>query len=189
MVAWFQDEWLDHFSSEPHSESKPSKRDRLTRRLYLDTMGGELQELLRYGDRNSMAWSRELRQPFLDHRLAEFLFALPPQYKLSNGETKVVFRTAMQHLVPRSILVRQDKLGYQAPLATWLKGALADWVHGSLGEASSELSGRVVKDPVARFRGMQKIDDEYAWRALFSLLTLGETKRQLQQVRCLPAVR
>ena len=80
-----------------------TKRDALTRKLYADSMQGELQELLRYGDRNSMAWSREVRQPFLDHRLAELVFALPSDYKLYEGETKVVMRHAFKDLIPPSI--------------------------------------------------------------------------------------
>ena len=63
---WWDSAWLAEFVDEPPPELPAARRDKLTRKLYADTMRGGLQELLRYGDRNSMAWSREVRQPFLD---------------------------------------------------------------------------------------------------------------------------
>ena len=67
MAVWWDRDWLEAHAGERPPETRAEGRDALTRRLYHDTMEGELQELLRYGDRNSMAWSREVRQPFLDH--------------------------------------------------------------------------------------------------------------------------
>jgi asparagine synthetase B (glutamine-hydrolysing) len=180
MAKWWQEDWLQAFADEPPPELLTSRRDRLTRRLYADTMQGELQELLRYGDRNSMAWSRELRQPFLDHRLAELLFALPPEYKLVNGETKVIMREAMKGLVPDGILQRQDKLGYQAPLPTWLGGALSTWAEERLEQASAELSERLVCNATKQFLRIKRPLSESDARAIFSLSTLGESLRQLR---------
>ncbi len=182
MASWFETEWLNEFADESSPQFPAANRDSLTLKLYRDTMCGELQELLRYGDRNSMAWSRELRQPFLDHRLAEFLFALPAEYKLANGETKVVMRAAMKGLVPESILRRQDKLGYQAPLPEWLKGSLSEWVVERLEQASNQLSGRVIAESAERFLHDLGSLTESGSRAVFTLLTLAESTRQLSQL-------
>jgi asparagine synthase (glutamine-hydrolysing) len=177
MASWWSRDWLDTFRDEAPPEIPNAPRDLLTRKLYADTMGGELQELLRYGDRNSMAWSRELRQPFLDHRLAEALFALPVEYKLDRGETKVVLRRAVEGLVPERIVERQDKLGYQAPLPSWLGGQLSQWAADRLEVAAEQLGGRLVEGATGRLRAEARTLDEVRARAVFSVLTLGECLR------------
>ncbi|MBS1652574.1 MAG: asparagine synthase (glutamine-hydrolyzing) [Bacteroidetes bacterium] len=80
-----------------------------------------LKELLRYADRNSMAHSREVRLPFLSHKLVEFIFSLPDEYKLNNGWTKFILRKAMDNILPNSICWRVDKIGYEPPQNDWLK--------------------------------------------------------------------
>jgi asparagine synthase (glutamine-hydrolysing) len=81
-------------------------------RSYVQTLC--LPALLRYEDRNSMAHSIEARVPFLDHRLVEFLFALPERYKINGARTKYVLREAMRGVLPESIRQRKDKLGFKA---------------------------------------------------------------------------
>jgi asparagine synthase (glutamine-hydrolysing) len=93
--------------------------DPLKGRLYADLMHGHLQELLRYADRNSMAFSREVRLPFLDHRLVEFSLSLPSGLLLGSGWSKRVLRAAMRDVVPAEILARRDKIGFMAPWAQW----------------------------------------------------------------------
>lgn len=89
-------------------------------------MGGNLQMLLRYEDRNSMAHSVEARVPFLDSDLAAFSLGLGDRFKLVNGTTKFVARLAMAHAVPELILKRHSKLGFAAPETRWLRGPLRD---------------------------------------------------------------
>jgi asparagine synthase (glutamine-hydrolysing) len=80
-----------------------------------------LPALLRYEDRNSMAHSIEARVPFLDHRLVEFAFRLPGDYKIPEpAKTKNLIRTAMRDVLPPEVLDRRDKIGFRAePSATW----------------------------------------------------------------------
>jgi asparagine synthase (glutamine-hydrolysing) len=105
--------------------------DALKARLYADLMHGHLQELLRYADRNSMAFSREVRLPFLDHRLVELSLSLPSTMLFGEGRSKRVLRTAMRGTVPHEILDRRDKVGFLTPWAQWwtdkrFKAALSD---------------------------------------------------------------
>lgn len=181
--SWWNGDWLRAFAGEIPPPPPPTVRDGLTRKLYADALGGPLQELLRYGDRNSMAWSRELRQPFLDHRIAELVFGLPSDHKISGGQTKVVLRAAMRRLVPGTILERQDKLGYQAPLAAWMRGSLAAWTEERLEQASCDLNGHLVARPVDRFRAIRSSLDEGSARPVFALLALAEARRQLEPAR------
>jgi asparagine synthase (glutamine-hydrolysing) len=88
--------------------------------LWWHTTRQGLVELLRYADRNSMAHSREVRLPFLDHNLVEFVFGLPERLLIRDGWTKWVLRQAFRGVVPEQILNRVDKLGYEPPQQRWL---------------------------------------------------------------------
>ncbi len=81
-----------------------------------------LPSLLRFEDRNSMAHGIEARVPFLDPQLAGFCLELGGQHKFDGSTTKTVLRAAMQGVLPDSILVRSDKIGFAAPESKWLSG-------------------------------------------------------------------
>lgn len=95
---------------------------------------GELTQLLRHGDRNSMRWSIESRVPFLTTDFAEFALSLPEKHLISNeGVTKDIFRDAMRGLVPTQILERKDKIGFETPELEWMKLLKPDievWLEG-----------------------------------------------------------
>jgi asparagine synthase (glutamine-hydrolysing) len=69
--------------------------------LYFNTFVNGLEELLRYADRNSMAHAVEVRLPFLNYQLVEFLFTLPPQLKIKDGWNKWLLRKAMEDVLPK----------------------------------------------------------------------------------------
>lgn len=94
---------------------------RLNRRLAEVFEASGLPALLRYADRNSMAHSVESRMPFLDHRLVTFLFALPADAKIANGETKSIMREALHDVIPEKIRRRHDKIGFETPQGQWFK--------------------------------------------------------------------
>ena len=78
-----------------------------------------LQALLRYEDRNSMAFSIEARTPFLDYQLVEFALKVPPETKFSGGWTKSILREAMKGSMPEKVRLRVDKKGFATPEAIW----------------------------------------------------------------------
>ena len=78
-----------------------------------------LTELLRYEDRNSMAFSIESRVPFLDHRLVDFTLSLDKEYKLHKGWTKYILRRASENILPGEISYRKDKIGFATPQSEW----------------------------------------------------------------------
>lgn len=92
--------------------------------LHRDMTRRILPVLLRYGDRNSMAHSREVRLPFCDHRLAEFVFSLAPQRLMGGAETKRLLRGAMAGVIPEAIRTRWNKQGFLPPQAAWFRGSL-----------------------------------------------------------------
>jgi asparagine synthase (glutamine-hydrolysing) len=91
-----------------------------------------LPALLRYEDRNSMAFSIEARLPFLDYRVVEWGLARPSAQLMAGGFTKAPLREAVAGLVPDSIRWRRDKLGFASPERRFLTG-LAPQVRGWLG--------------------------------------------------------
>lgn len=78
-----------------------------------------LYELLRYEDRNSMAFSIESRVPFLDHRLVEFIMALPTNQKIQNGWTKLILRKMLDQKLNDKVVWRKDKKGFLTPQQDW----------------------------------------------------------------------
>jgi len=92
----------------------------LNEALYDNTFIYGLGKLLRFSDRNSMAFSREVRLPYLSHKLVEFVFSLPAEIKLNDGWTKYLLRTSMEEVVPKEICWRKDKKGFQAP-DSWME--------------------------------------------------------------------
>ncbi len=131
-------------SPELHREFAPSRvgtyepfPDRLRNELVRWQSTTQLPEFLRYADRNSMAFGREVRLPFLDHRLIEYAFGLKPEWLLDRAVTKVSLRRAMRGIVPDPILDRKDKLAYSPPQEAWLRGPLLPWMDRLLRSAEN----------------------------------------------------
>jgi len=95
-----------------------------------------LPHLLRHADRNSMAFSREVRLPFLDHRVVEFVDALPDGMKLRGPVTKWVLRETIRGLVPEEVRARRDKIAFAVPFRSWMRGTLLPAVRETLGSRS-----------------------------------------------------
>jgi asparagine synthase (glutamine-hydrolysing) len=106
---------------EEHKQVSFSGPDALHRALAFDSIGGFLLTLLRYGDRNSMAHSREVRLPFCDHRIAEFVFSLPPSLLMGEVQTKRLLRESMRGVLPEGIRTRWNKQGFRPPQDQWFR--------------------------------------------------------------------
>jgi asparagine synthase (glutamine-hydrolysing) len=102
------------------NKAQTQKCDTLRSALLFDMTKQRLPMHLRVGDRVTSAFSLESRFPFLDHRIIEFSFTLPPNHLVSNGSTKHVFRNGVKNLIPESIR-RRRKMGTPIPLECWLK--------------------------------------------------------------------
>lgn len=102
---------------------------RLRRTMSEALLYNGLPTLLRYADRNAMAFSREGRLPYLDYDLVDFCIRLPDRYLVRNGWQKWVLREAAGDSIPPKIRWRADKVGYAAPLDLWLRDELRSWGH------------------------------------------------------------
>ena len=79
-----------------------------------------LPNLLRYEDRNSMAFSIETRLPFLDYRLVNCSFGLSESAVNRDGWTKYVVRQSMNGAAPSDVMWRKSKMGFPAPTLSFM---------------------------------------------------------------------
>ncbi|MBV9535210.1 MAG: asparagine synthase (glutamine-hydrolyzing) [Solirubrobacterales bacterium] len=94
-------------------------------------------------DRMSMANSLEVRVPFLDHVLAEYVATIPVERRMPGWRLKPLLRDTIADLLPASIR-RQSKWGFAVPLATWFRGDVADYAREVL--VSDQLRRRGLLD-------------------------------------------
>jgi asparagine synthetase B (glutamine-hydrolysing) len=111
-----------------------------------------LPALLRYLDRNGMAWSLEPRVPFLDTRVAAASRALSSAARFSRGLGKSVLRDARWSRLPRLVAERRQKNGFLTPESAWWRGALRSWAIDVLDPGSVARNGVLDAAAVARVR-------------------------------------
>jgi asparagine synthase (glutamine-hydrolysing) len=166
---WLAPSWLERAAIARVSPvPRPRGEDTLRQVLWETLRATSLPMLLRYEDRNSMAYSIESRVPFLTTEIAEFVLSLPESYLIAgDGTGKAVFRRAMRGIVPDLILDRRDKIGFATPEKRWLS-ELRSWVDGIL---ASEAAHRVPAIDLPRAReewalvlgGLRRFD-WHVWR-------------------------
>ena len=97
------------------------KQSKLSDHLSLELTEHSLPLLLRYEDRNSMAFSIESRVPFLDHRLVEFVFRRGNSLRICQGWTKWIHRRAVSSMLTPEVCWRTDKVGFEIPEGRWVR--------------------------------------------------------------------
>ena len=132
--------------------------------------------LLRDADQMSMAVSIELRVPFLDHELVEYVLGLPAAEKKRYGGPKGLLAEACRDLLPPSVYQR-PKSGFALPMRNWMLGPLAGFVTEGLREILSRqfLPRAFVEDVLARFR-----TGRLHWTRLWSIVVLGHFIKRSQ---------
>jgi asparagine synthase (glutamine-hydrolysing) len=132
----------------------------LAAELMRDSFSTHLPVLLRYGDRNSMAHSREVRLPFCDHRIAEFALSLDPRLLMGEAQTKRLLREAVKGILPEIVRTRWNKQGFLPPQDIWFAQGLID-------EAE-----RVIEDPSFAAAGYWNVG---WWRSAVRRFRAGES--------------
>ena len=115
--------------------------------MYQDTYLPD--DILTKVDRASMACGLEVRAPFLDADLVDFIQVLPPSFKLGRNQTKRLLKHAAASRLPASILARPKK-GFGIPVAAWLRGPLAPLLTGLLGHDRLRRQGLFRPEEVGR---------------------------------------
>jgi asparagine synthase (glutamine-hydrolysing) len=106
-------------------------RDPLNRILEAEFGGIFPDQVLTFVDRLSMAHALEVRSPFLDTDVIEFVASLPGGLKICNGETKHLLKKAASRYFPEE-MIRRPKEGFLMPITAWVLGHLQPWVRETL---------------------------------------------------------
>jgi asparagine synthase (glutamine-hydrolysing) len=126
--------------------SKVADTSALNRMLYVDAKIWLPEDLLLKADKMTMATAVELRVPFLDHKLVEYVAGLPDDMKVREHQGKWILRQVMADDLPASILHRTKK-GFPIPAEAWFRFELRDFVRDTL--LAHDSSCRQFFDPQA----------------------------------------
>ncbi len=114
-ARYLQSDWHEEFTE---AEYTPSLlRNRMLNELFHEAVPVILHE----DDLNAMYYSIENRSPFLDRELFEFCSRIPSRHLIRDGYGKIVLRDAMRGIVPDAVLDNRRKVGFNAPVTTFLK--------------------------------------------------------------------
>ena len=123
-------------------------------------------DILTKVDRAAMAVSLETRVPFLDHRVVEFAWRLPMDFKLGRENGRSVTKWALRQVLYRHVpkeLIERPKAGFGMPLEHWLRGPLRDWAEDLLSEARINRDGFLNPEPV-RQRWKEHLSGKRNWQ-------------------------
>ena len=95
---------------------------------------------LTFSDKAAMAAGIETRPPMTDHRVVEFMFTLPPSYRVRRTTQKYLLKKVSERYLPHSVIYR-PKAPFASPLRSWIRGPLAPMVHDLLSEQSLKQRG------------------------------------------------
>ncbi len=115
-----------------------------------------LPHLLRYEDRNSMRHSIETRLPFIDFQVLEKAINTSLSYKIKNGWTKHILRKVLENLLPKSVIWRKNKLGFEAPTEYWIKSISED--------IKKEVSKSKIINKISNKIDFSKLSNVQIWR-------------------------
>lgn len=136
--------------------------------------------LLHCEDRNSMAHSIEARVPFLDHKLVEFGYNLPIEFKIKDGFSKYVLRKSMDGVIPNQIAFRKDKVGFATAEKIWVKEVLKKSFIETIREGVESQDGIINKQILVLFDEFLKgknnyqpfffrVYNYYQWKKIFNI--------------------
>jgi len=117
--------------------------------MFLDLTAYLPDDILVKVDRATMGVSLESRAPFIDHRVAEFAWGLPIDYKMNGNISKWILRQVLYRYVPQKLLDR-PKMGFGLPIDVWLRRELRDWAEDLLNVSTITQQGIFNPAPIQK---------------------------------------
>lgn len=114
------------------TDELPKEWSNLKKKLYHDFSYTILPRILKNFDSMSMANSIEVRMPFLDYRLVEYVFALQNEDLIDKKWTKYILRCSMDSILDDRVNWRKDKKGFNSPIAEMMANELKEWTLSSI---------------------------------------------------------
>jgi asparagine synthase (glutamine-hydrolysing) len=149
--------------------------DKVKQLQYRDLLYSKIPRSMRFADRNSMTYSLELREPFLDHRIIELGLRQPINNKIRNEISKYLPREVAKMIVPKKIR-EAPKRALQTPQREWLAKELTKWVDEVLEESAPQLSHwfdmEKVKISWENYKKEKPDNSFYIWQLINTALLL-----------------
>ena len=145
--------------------------DPLTQMLYIDTRANLPDDLLMVGDKTAMANSLEVRVPFLDYRLVEFIESLPPHLKLHGFTGKYLHKKACEKWLPKDVVHRKKK-GFANPIENWFRVRMKSFVEDCLLGSDSSMGRYFDQDYIRRMLVLDREGKEQYRRHIYLLVSL-----------------
>jgi asparagine synthase (glutamine-hydrolysing) len=138
--------------------------------MWVDMRSELVNEYLYYTDMLSMAYSLEMRVPYLDHELIEFVAKIPPEFRSKPRETKYLLKKTLSRVLPPEVLYR-NKGTFSLPYGSWLQSELRDSIHQMLSreriKARGYFNADFVSGLIREFYEKGKTENTYRLWSLF----------------------
>ena len=146
----------------------PADSDKISQVLSLEQRFFLTDHNLNYTDKMSMLAGVEVRVPFLDYELVDYVSGIPSKYKQKGNQGKWILKKIMEPYLPKQVIYR-SKTGFGVPLRRWLCFELEDWLNETL--SVNRLQSRGIFDPqeVQKLISQNKLGNVDATYTLFSL--------------------
>lgn len=146
---------VSHFHTSQRQRFDSTGASYLTKMCLNDTNFFLPEHNLMYSDKATMAAGIEGRPPLTDHRIVEFLFSLPPRYRIRGNVQKFLLKKVAERYLPKNIIYR-PKAPFGSPLRAWIRGPLAPMIDDLLTESSMRSADlyepKYVQEIIARDR-------------------------------------
>ena len=164
----------DHFGTRlalSRLQSDVKNLDPLSQMLYIDTRASLPDDLLMVGDKTAMANSLEVRVPFLDYRLVEFIESLPPHLKLHGFTGKYLHKKACEKWLPKEVVHRKKK-GFANPIENWFRVRMRSFVEECLLGPDSSMGRYFKQNYIRRMLELDREGKEQYRRHIYLLVSL-----------------
>ena len=147
-----------------------SYNNSIDKMMAIDYKTYQLDDILTKVDRATMSASLEGREPFLDHRVIEFVSQLPSSYKIKDGDKKYILKSIVHDYIPKEIMDR-PKMGFSIPLNEWFGDELKKYVLEYLDSEKVAKTGLLNAAEVERLKKLWLENNSFSVSKIWLILT------------------